>query len=319
MAGVPLDPGIRVELVSYTLNGPELVASASKVSLSRKPLEEVLSLDPGEVETWIVETYRRMHFSPWEHSVYTFVVDGLSRVASHQLVRHRIASYTQQSMRYTEGYLRDMALEASRLLSMGCPGKPRGEASKAYACYSKALEAASRDLGGDELIAIAWKAYVAPPRIARRALVEYYRGLVRASAEYYRLLSMGVSKEDARFLIPHAVRTRITVTMNARELVQTFFPLRMCTKAQWEIRLIAWMLWRELSKVHPLLFMWAGPSCVFRENTTRDKPSPLEDYVRGREGFTIHRCPELVERPQILPCLRAAADTLGLGRRLLER
>ncbi len=312
---VALDPGIRVRLVSYTPEGPELVASASKMSLSRKPLEEILSLDPGEVETWIVETYRRMHFSPWEHSVYTFIVDGLSRVASHQLVRHRIASYTQQSMRYTEGYLRDMALEASRLLSTECPEKPKGEASRAYACYSKSLEEASNSLGGEEVVRIGWRAYVAPPRIARRALVEYYRGLVRATAEYYRLLSMGVSKEDARFLIPHAVRTRITVTMNARELVQSFLPLRMCTKAQWEIRLVAWMLWRELYKIHPLLFKWAGPSCVFRENTSRGKPATLDDYVSGREGFTIPRCPELVERPQIPPCLRAAADTLGLEAR----
>jgi thymidylate synthase (FAD) len=40
------------------------------------------------------------HLSPFEHASFTFAIDGLSRAASHQLVRHRIASYTQQSQRY---------------------------------------------------------------------------------------------------------------------------------------------------------------------------------------------------------------------------
>ncbi|MHA2357723.1 MAG: FAD-dependent thymidylate synthase, partial [Candidatus Heimdallarchaeaceae archaeon] len=40
------------------------------------------------------------HLSILEHNVYVFYVSGLSRVASHQLVRKRIASYSQQSQRY---------------------------------------------------------------------------------------------------------------------------------------------------------------------------------------------------------------------------
>ncbi len=306
-----VDPGIRVRLVSYTVDGERLVAASSKVSLSRKPIEDILSISEGEVEEWIRETYKRMHFSPWEHSVYTYIVDGLSRVASHQLVRHRIASYTQQSHRYTEGYLRDMALEASRLTGRECPAKPKGQSAEAYRCYSRALMEASEALGDGEAIKVGWRAYVPPPRIARRGLLgDYYRSLIRATGEYYRLLSMGVAREDARLLIPHAVRTRIVVTMNARELVQSFLPLRMCTKAQWEIRHIAWSLWRELVRVHPRLFKWAGPSCVYRENTSRASPAPLRDYLDGRASFTVPRCPEGVEKPGIPACLRAA-DPMG--------
>ncbi|MEB3778732.1 MAG: FAD-dependent thymidylate synthase [Desulfurococcales archaeon] len=311
MGLIVLDPGIRVRLVSYSVDGERLVAASSKVSLSRKPVEDILYIDEEEVEEWIRETYKRQHFSPWEHSVYTYIVDGLSRVASHQLVRHRIASYTQQSHRYTEGYLRDMALEASRLTGIECPGKPKGRSAEAYECYSKALSRASIELGVDELVSVAYRAYVPPPRIARRALYEYYKAIVEATAGYYRLLSLGVPKEDARFLIPHAVRTRVVVTMNARELVQSFLPLRMCTKAQWEIRHIAWSLWRELVKVHPRLFKWAGPSCVYRENTARQSPASLEDYLMGREKFTIPRCPELIENRAIPSCLRAADPLKG--------
>ncbi len=306
-----LDPGIRVRLVSYTHDGERLVAASSKVSLSRKPVDDILSISNEEVEEWIRETYRRQHFSPWEHSVYTYIVDGLSRVASHQLVRHRIASYTQQSHRYTEGYLRDMALEVSKLTNRNCPPKPKGRSAEAYKCYSKVLMEASETLNDEEAIRVGWRAYVPPPRIARRGLLgDYYRSLIRATGEYYKLLSMGVAREDARFLIPHAARTRIVVTMNARELVQSFLPLRMCTKAQWEIRHIAWSLWKELVRVHPRLFKWAGPSCVYRENTSRSSPAPLQDYLDGRVGFTIPRCPEGVENPGIPPCLRAAGSVV---------
>ena len=42
------------------------------------------------------------HESPLEHVSFTFAVEGVSRALSHQLVRHRIASYSQQSQRYVD-------------------------------------------------------------------------------------------------------------------------------------------------------------------------------------------------------------------------
>jgi thymidylate synthase (FAD) len=62
--------------------------------------------------------------------------------------------------------------------------------------------------------------------------------------------------------------------------------------------------------VHPQLFKWAGPSCVFRENTSRKEPAELRRYIDGEEGFTIPRCPELVENKAVPGCLRAAARPL---------
>ena len=309
MVVVGLDPGIRVRIVEYSGDGERLVAASSKVSLSRKRVDDIFSMGEGEVEKWILETFRRQHFSPWEHSVYTFVVDGLSRVASHQLVRHRIASYTQLSHRYSEGYLREAALEACRSVGAECPSKPREDPEgrrHAYLRYAEALEELS-EAGGPRALKAAWKAYVLPPSAVKAGDDALASQLLGSTARYYRLLAGGVRKEDARYLLPHALRTRIVVTMNAREIVQSFLPLRMCTRAQWEIRYVAWRLWEELVKVHPRLFRWAGPSCVFRENTSRQEPSPLERYLEGGETFTIPRCPELVERKAIPGCLRAAA------------
>lgn len=305
--------GITVKLIRYTEDAPRLVAVASKTSLSRKPLQQLLEISEGEVEVWIRETFKRQHFSPWEHAVYTFVVDGLSRVASHQLVRHRVASYTQMSHRYTEGYLRSLALEASRLTGSNCPERPSGNKREAYACYSNAITDARLLLSGEGgLVRLASIAFVPPLAFLDREdlAFEWAESVLRSASDYYRLLALGALREDARYVLADSVRTRIVVTMNARELVQVFLPLRMCTKAQWEIRHIAWNMWRELVKVHPQLFKWAGPSCVFRENTTRMEPAELQRFLEGGEKFTVPRCPELVENKAIPACLRAAARPL---------
>jgi thymidylate synthase (FAD) len=300
---------ITVKLIKYIEDVPRLVALASKTSLSRKPLQQLLEISSEEVEVWIKETFKRQHFSPWEHASYTFVIDGLSRVASHQLVRHRHASYTQMSHRYTEGYLRSLALEASRLTESNCPERPSGNKREVYECYSNAIMIANALLTDtNDLVKLASIAFVPPLTFYNKEdLLASWAGSVLVTAsDYYRLLSQGALREDARYVLADSVRTRIVVTMNARELVQVFLPLRMCTRAQWEIRLIAWTMWKELMKVHPQLFKWAGPSCVLRENTTRMEPVELQKFLDGEEKFTIPRCPELVENKAIPACLRVA-------------
>ncbi|WP_460126128.1 FAD-dependent thymidylate synthase [Stetteria hydrogenophila] len=305
---------IRVSLIEYTRGGEELVAGAARLTLSRKPVEALFSMGKGEVEEWIRELIRRGHGSPLEHSSYTFLVEGCSRVCSHQLVRHRLASYSQQSMRYSEGYLRDAALKASQQLGLACPERPgRGpEARVAYECYSRALAGAAEAAGRGEEWAVeaARLAFVFPPGIP--SLEAYAASLLRSASEYYSLLARGARREDARYLIPSAVRTRIVATMNARELLESFLPLRMCVRAQWEIRRVAWLLWRELARVHPAIFKYAGPRCVYMENRARGSPAPLEDYLEGRAEFTIPYCPEQVPRKAIPACLRAARDTAEL-------
>ena len=299
--------GVAVKLVRYTEDAPKLVAVASKVSLSKKPLENLLDMRSEEVEVWVKETFRRQHFSPWEHTSYTFIIDGLSRVASHQLVRHRHASYTQMSHRYTEGYLKALALEACRVAGEDCKYESRREV---YWCYAGAITDAMILTSGNvkEMARLASTAFVPPPAFNNKneLLEEWASTALTTASQYYRLLALGALREDARYVLSDSVRTRIVVTVNARELIQVLLPLRMCTKAQWEIRYIAWRMWQELMKVHPQLFKWAGPSCVYRENTSRTEPAELQSFLEGMEKFTIPRCPELVENKAIPACLKVA-------------
>lgn len=67
-------------------------------------------------------------------------------------------------------------------------------------------------------------------------------------------------KEDARFVLPNACETKYMVTMNAREL-NHFFSLRMCNRAQWEIRKMADEMYLQAREAAPALFANAGPGC----------------------------------------------------------
>jgi len=291
---------LRVELVSYTRGGERLVASAAKQTISKKIVVPSLMSD-AEAQSWIRELFRRQHWSPLEFSNYVFLVEGISRVASHQLVRHRIASYCQLSQRYSEGSLRRMVLTVCREKGVGCPSKPRNTSD--YEVYATVLQSMSGQyIEPEKLFRIVETAYVLPPHLPVEKRIDMAYTFLRCTAMYYRMLGAGVAKEDARFLLPQAIKTTIYVSMNARELATVFLPLRMCSRAQWEIRELAWQMYRILLEVHPSIFRYTGPRCVLLENSIRDSPADLDTLLE--EGFTIPRCPELVPREKIPECIR---------------
>lgn len=70
-----------------------------------------------------------------------------------------------------------------------------------------------------------------------------------------------VPNEDARSILPNATTTQLICTMNARSL-HNFFKLRLCARAQTEIRTVASMMLKEVYEVAPNLFFNAGPDCT---------------------------------------------------------
>ena len=89
----------RVRLIRYTSAPGELIVSAARLCYA-KDTETIFDQDPGRAERF-VEMLRNMgHVSPIEHAVFTFYIEGVSRAMTHQLVRHRLASYSQRSQRY---------------------------------------------------------------------------------------------------------------------------------------------------------------------------------------------------------------------------
>jgi thymidylate synthase (FAD) len=107
MVGFPLKlvevNKVEVKLLRYTPEPDKTVAMSARLCYSpigAAELEEKISDEQaGKLVRKLVDMG---HFSTLEHVSFTFAIEGVSRVLTHQLVRHRIASYSQQSQRYVK-------------------------------------------------------------------------------------------------------------------------------------------------------------------------------------------------------------------------
>ena len=94
------------------------------------------------------------------------------------------------------------------------------------------------------------------------------------------------SNEDARFVLPNACETRLVVTMNVREL-RHFFSLRMCNRAQWEIRKMAEEMFRICFETAPALFADAGPACIRGKCPEGEKSCGMAAEIRRNRDELI--------------------------------
>ena len=92
---------MQVELLYYTPDPERAVATAARLCYAPVGAAELLETMPADrVQSVLATIMKSGHFSTLEHASFTFAVDGVSRALTHQLVRHRIASFNQQSQRY---------------------------------------------------------------------------------------------------------------------------------------------------------------------------------------------------------------------------
>jgi flavin-dependent thymidylate synthase len=148
------------------------------------------------------------------HGSFTFDLQGVSRAASHQIVRHRIASFSQQSQRYVKitrsyGYLRPSGIPEDLKVPVEIHGQ-------------------KLDLNFSDVM-----------------------DLTRQAEEG--LVAKGIKAEDSRYIRPNAATTNIVMSMSPRQLIH-FFNLRCAPDAQWEIRDLAWSMYAAVSLVAPQVF-----------------------------------------------------------------
>jgi len=92
---------LKVKLLRHTADAELLCGAAASTSTTRGTPSNLLSkLDAEKAKELIRRVTGYGHGSVIEHASFTFSIEGVSRAMTHQLVRHRIASYTQQSQRY---------------------------------------------------------------------------------------------------------------------------------------------------------------------------------------------------------------------------
>lgn len=190
---------MKVELISYTNNPANTINEAASTCYD------------SAGSNLILKCYKSGHTSVLEHASFTFKISGISRACSHQLVRQRIASFSQRSQRY---------------------------------CTENNFE------------------FVTPDSIAQNPIVlQRYNSLMEKVREFYKFaVDSGVSAEDARFILPNACNTEITMTLNIRSLMN-FCNERLCTRAQWEIRKLAQLMRDEVIKVMPEAKTILVPKC----------------------------------------------------------
>jgi thymidylate synthase (FAD) len=99
----------RVELLAHTPDALSLIYAAFRQCYHAGFVGDMWQkLVSGETTRekqaeFIAGVLESGHVSPIEHVTFTFAISGISRALTHQLVRHRVASYSQQSQRYVDG------------------------------------------------------------------------------------------------------------------------------------------------------------------------------------------------------------------------
>lgn len=116
---------------------------------------------------------------------------------------------------------------------------------------------------------------VKPQSISNSDHDEEFDKLVKNIENLYNsMIQNGIKKEDARYILPQGMETKLIVTMNMRAILN-FFSLRTCMRAQWEIREMAELMLKECKKVFPELFRRVGPPCL-------NGPCPEKDMTCGK-------------------------------------
>ncbi|MDO4842524.1 MAG: FAD-dependent thymidylate synthase [Phoenicibacter congonensis] len=94
---------MQVELLYHTPDVERAIATAARLCYAPVGASELMETMPQDrIDSVLSTIMKGGHFSTLEHVSYTFAVDGVSRALTHQLVRHRLASFNQQSQRYVK-------------------------------------------------------------------------------------------------------------------------------------------------------------------------------------------------------------------------
>ena len=93
---------MNVKLIGFTPNPEKIPAMAAKLTHSKTKPEDLDKTSDKELKAILEQVTSLGHTSVIEHTNFTFAISDVSRSLTHQLVRHRIASYAQQSQRYVD-------------------------------------------------------------------------------------------------------------------------------------------------------------------------------------------------------------------------
>ena len=178
-----MESKLKVILLKHTPDPEETVAMAAKLCYSPSDIESLKEkIEARDQKAFVQKLANMGHMSPIEHASFTFVAEGISRACSHQLVRHRLASFSQQSQRY---------VSEETGFDYVIPPTIKGD---------RELERYFEDFMS--------KAQQAYNHMVKKLNEKGVKG--------------EAANQDARFVLPNACETKIMISMNARELLHFF-------------------------------------------------------------------------------------------------
>lgn len=177
------EASLKVSILTHTPDPEEVVALSARLCYSPAGIDELKEKIRDDEKERLINLLRESgHLSPFEHVSFSFAVEGISRACSHQLVRHRIASYSQQSQRY---------VSEEKGFDFIIPHTINGN-KEIKKLFLEAMQKAH----------------------------EYYCKILQELEKQG--LKGELARQDARFVLPNAAETKIVITMNARELLHFF-------------------------------------------------------------------------------------------------
>lgn len=266
---------MKVKLLTKTQNMLDVVYTGARTCYNiGSPVDmwfDVCNIATDKKKNLIDKVFKSGHLSTSEHAYFTFAIEGISRACSHQLVRHRHCSFSQQSQRYVEikediGELCHLLLELQR--------DAKDKLDKTVATFEKTEELLNK--------------YFVMETVIPETIEAYLNDLIT----YKRYIEMGYKAEDARAVLPNATKTNIVVSMNLRELIHLCNE-RLCTRAQGEIRQLVKEMVAQVLEDEEWLKPYLVPKCeqngiCFEHKSCGRKPT-LEDLKQkwhdaGYEG-----------------------------------
>lgn len=171
------------------------------------------------------------HASTLEHLTYTFYISGVSRALLQELARHRMASPSVKSTRYT---LKELKEEETFTAGMSMSELKEKYQNPTEVYADKHMVRAGKYLVWSGILGVDFASVVALENL-RLMLLE------------------GVSNDRAKYCLPESYKTELTWTINARSL-QNFIALRSSKSALWEIQDLARALFEVLPTEHKYIF-----------------------------------------------------------------
>lgn len=235
---------MKVKLLTKTQNMLDVVYTGARTCYNAgSPIdlfEDIGNISEDKKLKLVKGCIESTHHSVLEHAYFTFAIEGISRACSHQLVRHRHCSFSQQSQRYVE-----IKEDLESLLSL------KDKAINNGCITSKSLI---------------------------NLLDKYFVGITEENAgayldcliHYVGQIIQGKKSEDARNILPNATKTNIVMSLNLRSCIN-FFSLRLCNSSQLEIRSLASLMRDEILNVEPWLEPYLQPKCILLKGCNEHK------------------------------------------------